>query len=67
MINSADDERNPPELIQAQRALPRVKNLITHIIPASEDTSGHGTTGQARWWAAKAAEVMQKAPVVRGD
>jgi homoserine O-acetyltransferase len=62
MINSADDERNPPELIQAQKALPRIKNLTVHWIPGSEDTSGHGTTGQARWWAEKARAMLQSAP-----
>jgi homoserine O-acetyltransferase len=62
MINSADDERNPPELIQAQKAFARIKHLSIHLIPASEETSGHGTTGQARWWAEKARAFMQQAP-----
>jgi homoserine O-acetyltransferase len=62
MINSADDERNPPELLQAQRALPRIKNLSVFIIPGSEETSGHGTTGQARWWAEKVRDLLQSAP-----
>lgn len=64
MINSADDERNPPELAQAQKALTRVKNLKVHLIPGSEETSGHGTTGQARWWAGQAQSVLQSAPVL---
>ena len=64
MINSADDERNPPELLQAQKALPRIKNLSVLIIPGSEETSGHGTTGQARWWADKAKNVLENAPIL---
>jgi homoserine O-acetyltransferase len=49
-INSADDERNPPELGILQREIKRVRYGMAYIIPASEQTSGHGTTGQARWW-----------------
>ena len=64
MINSADDERNPPELLQAQKALPRIKHLNVYIIPGTEETSGHGTTGPARWWADKAKAVLQSAPAL---
>jgi homoserine O-acetyltransferase len=49
-------------LIQAQKAFARIKHLSIHLIPASEETSGHGTTGQARWWAEKARAFMQQAP-----
>ncbi len=49
-INSADDERNPPETgitAAAIAAIPRARLLL---IPASAETAGHGTTGQARFW-----------------
>ena len=49
-INAADDERNPPELGIMERELKRVKNGQLYLIPASPDTRGHGTTGQAKWW-----------------
>lgn len=49
-INSADDERNPPELGIMEREMKRVKNGSLYLIPASPDTRGHGTTGQAKWW-----------------
>lgn len=62
MINSADDERNPPELLQAQKAMAQIKNLTVYLIPGTEDTAGHGTTGQARWWAEKARAVLNAAP-----
>ncbi len=62
MINSADDERNPPDTAQAAKAMSRVKKLQYFLIPGSEDTAGHGTTGQARWWQAKAREVLSNAP-----
>jgi homoserine O-acetyltransferase len=62
---AADDERNPPELVQAQKALSRIKNLKVHLIPGSEETSGHGATGQARWWAERVRAGLQSAPVLK--
>ena len=50
VINSADDERNPPELGVLEKALPRIRNAKALIIPGSPDTFGHGTTGNARFW-----------------
>jgi homoserine O-acetyltransferase len=61
-INSADDERNPPELGILERELTRVKNGRVRLIPASEQTAGHGTTGQARFWKQDLAELLQSAP-----
>lgn len=50
-INSADDERNPPETGLMERALRRLPNARLLLIPASTETRGHGTTGFARFWA----------------
>jgi len=61
-INSADDERNPPELGVLDREIKRVKHGRVRLIPASEQTVGHGTTGQARFWKQDLAEVLQRAP-----
>ena len=61
-INSADDERNPPELGLLDREIKRVKNGRVLLIPASDETSGHGTTGQAKWWKAQLAELLQAIP-----
>jgi len=61
-INSADDERNPPELGVLEREIKRVKNGRVFLIPASESTAGHGTTGQAKFWKKELAEVLQSAP-----
>ena len=47
-INAADDERNPPETGLMEAALKQVKNGRLYLIPASEETRGHGTTGMAR-------------------
>ena len=52
-INSADDERNPPETGILERELKRVKNGRLYLIPASADTRCHGTTANARWWKAQ--------------
>lgn len=61
-INSADDERNPPELGVLEREVKRVKNGRFHLIPASAETAGHGTTGQAKFWKKELAELLQSAP-----
>jgi homoserine O-acetyltransferase len=61
-INSADDERNPPETGVLDREIKRVKNGRVYLIPASDQTAGHGTTGQARFWKQQLGELLQSAP-----
>ena len=61
-INSADDERNPPETAITERALKRVKNGRLYLIPASEDTRGHATTGMAKFWSQQLQQLLQTAP-----
>ncbi len=61
-INSADDERNPPELGVMERELARVKGGRLLLIPASPQTAGHGTTGQARFWKRELEELLRTAP-----
>jgi homoserine O-acetyltransferase len=61
-INSADDERNPPELGVLDREIKRVKHGRVLLIPASAETAGHGTTGQAKWWKKELGELLQRAP-----
>jgi homoserine O-acetyltransferase/O-succinyltransferase len=61
-INSADDERNPPETGLMVHALKRVKNGKLYLIPASEQTSGHLTTGNAKFYAQKLRQLLQAAP-----
>ena len=62
-INSADDERNPPELGVMDREIKRVRNGRALLIPASEQTRGHGTTGMAKFWKQDLAALMQAAPL----
>jgi len=61
-VNSADDERNPPETGIMEREIRRVKSGRYYLIPASEQTAGHGTTAQAKFWKSQLAELLQSAP-----
>jgi homoserine O-acetyltransferase/O-succinyltransferase len=63
-INSADDERNPPELGVMERELKRVKNGRVLLIPASEQTAGHGTGFQAKFWKKELGDLLQTAPIL---
>lgn len=62
VINSADDERNRPELAVWDSVTSQVKDIRIHLIPASADTLGHGTTGQARWWKQELDAVLKGTP-----
>jgi homoserine O-acetyltransferase/O-succinyltransferase len=61
-INSADDERNPPELGVLDRDIKRVANGRVFLISASEQTAGHATTGNPRFWKKEVAELLQSTP-----
>jgi homoserine O-acetyltransferase len=61
-INAADDERNPPSTGIMERELGRVKGAKYLLIPASEDTAGHGTTGNAHWYARQLGEWLATVP-----
>ena len=49
-VNSADDFINPPELGIAEREIKNVKNGKFVLLPASEETHGHGTHTWAAEW-----------------
>jgi homoserine O-acetyltransferase len=49
-VNSADDFINPPDLGIAEREIQKVKNGKFVLIPASEQTHGHGTHTWAALW-----------------
>ncbi len=62
-INAADDERNPPQLAAAmERELKRLPNGSYYLIPASEDTRGHGTTNIARFWKQQMLQWLDTVP-----
>ena len=62
MINAADDERNPPETGVTEAAVKRIKNGKIYLIPASTQTRGHLTTGNAKFYADQVKELLQTAP-----
>jgi homoserine O-acetyltransferase len=49
-VNSADDFVNPPELGIAEREIKRLKNGRFVLLPASDQTHGHGTHSWAAVW-----------------
>lgn len=61
-INAADDERNPPETGIMEREIKRVKNARLYVIPASDETMGHGTTGYAKFYKRQLQDFLQAAP-----
>jgi homoserine O-acetyltransferase len=61
-INAADDERNPPETGVTEAAMKQVKNGKLLLIPASEQTSGHLTTGNAKFYVRQLQELLQSTP-----
>jgi homoserine O-acetyltransferase len=65
VINAADDERNPPETGLTEAALKQIGNARLVLIPASEETRGHGTTGMAKFYKLPLAELLQSTPAVR--
>ena len=61
-INAADDERNPPETGVTAAAVKRIKHGSIYLIPASTETRGHLTTGNAKFYARQLQELLQTAP-----
>jgi homoserine O-acetyltransferase len=61
-INAADDERNPPETGVTAAAIKRIRNGKLYLIPASTETRGHLTTGNAAFYAEQLKELLQTAP-----
>jgi len=59
-INSGDDFINPPELGIAEREIKKVPSARFVLIPASENTHGHGTHTWAELWKQYLAELLEK-------
>jgi homoserine O-acetyltransferase len=57
-INSADDFINPPELGIAEREVKKVKNARFVLLPASDQTHGHGTHTWAAVWQQYLSELL---------
>lgn len=60
-INSADDERNPPETGLMQAAMARVARGRLLLIPSTVQTQGHGTTANAAFWQAELRAFLAEA------
>ena len=61
-INAADDERYPPETGLMDHAMRLIPNGRLFLIPASEDTCGHGTNGLARFYKEELLELLKITP-----
>lgn len=61
-VNSADDERNPPESDLMAETVKRLSNATYVLIPAAADTAGHGTAMNARLWKKQLAEFLDAMP-----
>lgn len=58
-VNSADDERNPPETGITAAAVAHLAHGRYYLIPASAGTRGHGTTGNAALWRDPLADFLK--------
>ncbi len=57
-INSADDFINPPELGIAEREVKKIKNARFILLPASDQTHGHGTHSWPAVWQQYLSELL---------
>jgi homoserine O-acetyltransferase len=61
-INSADDERNPPEVGVMEEAMKKLRNSRLFLLPLGPDSRGHGTTGNAKLWKHELANFVAGLP-----
>jgi homoserine O-acetyltransferase len=61
-VNSGDDFINPPELGIAEREIQKVKHGRFVLVPASEQTHGHGTHTWAVFWRDELARLLESPP-----
>ena len=62
LIISQDDERNPVELPMLEEGMKKVPNGQVYIVPEDDETTGHGTTYNASYYAAPLAEFLKGLP-----
>jgi len=48
-----------------EKALARISNARLLLIPASDQTAGHNTTGQAKWWKQEVGALIESAPYLK--
>ncbi|MEQ5789403.1 alpha/beta fold hydrolase [Erythrobacter sp. NFXS35] len=61
-INSADDFINPPGLGSPEQLAQRMPNAKFVLIPASEETRGHGTHTHAVFWTRELSDFLTRYP-----
>jgi homoserine O-acetyltransferase len=64
-VNSGDDFINPPELGIAEREIKRVKGGRFVLLPASDQTHGHGTHTWAALWQQHLVQLLQASQPAR--
>ena len=62
VINSADDERNPPELGIIEKVVPRLKGSRYVLLPITEQSRGHATTANVALWKDYLAQMLAERP-----
>ena len=62
VILSQDDERNPVELPMLEENMAKIPNAELFIVPESAETTGHGTTYNASYYADVLGEWMDGLP-----
>ena len=62
VINSADDERNPPESGIVERAVARLPHGDYDLVPESSETRGHATLIMAKFYAARLGQFLASLP-----
>ena len=66
-VNSGDDFINPPELGIAERQIKRVKGGRFVLIPASDQSHGHGTHTWAAVWQQYLAQLLEASQLPAGS
>jgi homoserine O-acetyltransferase len=61
-VNSSDDFINPPELGIAEREIQKVKHGRFVLVPASDQTHGHGTHTWATFWKDELRAMLESPP-----
>ncbi len=62
VINSADDERNPPESSIVEHAVARLPHGEYDLVPESSETRGHATLIMARFYAERLNRFLASLP-----
>ena len=70
-VNSADDQVNPPELLELEKGVKRLqkagRDARAVVLPVSADTRGHGTHTIAALWQNELEALLQRAKAARAE